>query len=128
MAGEDVSIVYADGTGSMLVLLAMAKQQGLFGKYGVSVRSVAVKGATIPRLTADMSLGMIGEPAALLLAAEGTDLRLVASFSDIKLSGHLVARPGIKTPGDLRGKSLGARVIGAGLWVSTIIALEQLAR
>jgi ABC-type nitrate/sulfonate/bicarbonate transport system substrate-binding protein len=74
-----------------------------------------------------MPLGMIGEPAALLQATEGADLRLVASFSDIKLSGHLVARPGIKTPGDLRGKRLGARVIGAGLWISTILALERLA-
>ena len=127
MAEKGVSIAYADGTGSFLVLLAMAEQQGLFGKYGVDVRSVAVKGATVPRLTADMPLGMIGEPAALLQTAEGADLRLVASFSDIKLSGHLVARPGIKTPEDLRGKRLGARVIGAGLWISTILALEQLA-
>ena len=126
MTGKDVSLAYADGTGSFLVLLAMAEQQGFFGKYGVDVRSVAVKGATVPRLTADMPLGMIGEPAALLQAAEGADLRLVASFSDIKLSGHLVARPGIKAPGDLRGKRLGARVIGAGLWISTILALEQL--
>jgi ABC-type nitrate/sulfonate/bicarbonate transport system substrate-binding protein len=126
MAGKDVSIAYADGTGSFLVLLAMAEQQGLFRKYGIDVRSVAVKGATVPRLTADMPLGMIGEPAALLQAAEGADLRLVASFSDIKLSGHLVARPGIKTPRDLRGKRLGA-LVGAGLWISTILALEQLA-
>ena len=127
MAGKDVSIAYAEGTGSFLVLLAMAEQQGLFEKYGVDVRSVAVNGATVPRLTPDMPLGMIGEPAALLQTAQGADLRLVASFSDIKLSGHLVARPGIKTPGDLRGKRLGARVIGAGLWISTILALEQLA-
>jgi ABC-type nitrate/sulfonate/bicarbonate transport system substrate-binding protein len=127
MAGKDVRLAYADGTGSFLVLLAMAEQQRLFAKYGVDVRSVAIKGATVPRLTAGMPLGMIGEPAALLQAAEGADLRLVASFSDIKLSGHLVARPGIKTPQDLRGKRLGARVIGAGLWISTILALEQLA-
>ena len=93
MAEKGVSIAYADGTGSFLVLLAMAEQQGLFGKYGVEVRSVAVKGATVPRLTADMPLGMIGEPAALLQTAEGADLRLVASFSDIKLSGHLVHDP-----------------------------------
>lgn len=126
MAGKDVSIAYAEGTGSFLVLLAMAEQQGLFKKYGSGVRTVAIKGATVPRLTADMPLGMIGEPAALLQAAEGADLRLVASFSDIKLSGHLVARPGIKTPADLRGKHLGARVIGAGLWISTVLALEQI--
>jgi ABC-type nitrate/sulfonate/bicarbonate transport system substrate-binding protein len=127
MAEKDVRLAYADGTGSYLVLLAMAEQQGLFEKYGVDVRSVAIKGATVPRLTADMPLGMIGEPAALLQAAEGADLRLLASFSDIKLSGHLVARPGINTPSDLRGKRLGARVIGAGVWISTILALEQLA-
>lgn len=127
MAGKTVSIAYAEGTGSFLVLLAIAEQEALFQKYGVHVRSVGIKGATAPRLTADMPLGMIGEPAALLQATEGADLRLVASFSDIKLSGHLVARPGIKTPGDLRGKRLGARVIGAGLWISTILALERLA-
>jgi len=127
MAAKAVNIAYAEGTGSFLVLLAIAEQQGLFRKYGVDVRSVAAKGATIPRLTPEMPLGMIGEPAVLLQAAEGADLRLVASFSDIKLSGHLVARPGINNPGDLRGKQLGARVIGAGLWISTVLALERLA-
>lgn len=127
MADKGATIAYADGTGSFLVLLALAEQEGLFQKYGVDdLRSVGVKGATVPRLTADMPLGMIGEPAALLQATEGTDLRLVASFSDIKLSGHLVARPGIDTPTDLRGKRMGARVIGAGLWISTILALERL--
>jgi ABC-type nitrate/sulfonate/bicarbonate transport system substrate-binding protein len=126
MAENGVSIAYADGTGSFLVLLAVADQQGLFQKYGLNVRSVGVKGATVPRLKADLPLGMIGEPAVLLQATEGADLRLVASFSDIKLSGHLIARPGINTPEDLRGKRLGARVIGAGLWISTILALERL--
>ena len=126
MAENGVSIAYADGTGSFLVLLAVAEQEALFQKYGLNVRSVGVKGATVPRLTTDMPLGMIGEPAVLLQATGGADLRLVASFSDIKLSGHLVARPGINTPGDLGGKRLGARVIGAGLWISTILALERL--
>ena len=126
MAEKAVSIAYADGTGSFLVLLAIAEQEALFQKYGVNVRSVGVKGARVPRLTADMPLGMIGEPAVMLQAMEGADLRLVASFSDIKLSGHLVARPGINTPKELRGKRLGARVIGAGLWISTILALERL--
>ena len=126
MAGKDVSIAYADGTGSFLVLLAMAEQQGLFGKYGVDVRSVAVKCATVPRLTADMPLGMIGEPAALLQAAEGADVRLVASFSDIKLSGHSLRDP-VSRLREICAQRLGARVIGAGLWISTILALEELA-
>lgn len=126
MSGMDVSIAYAEGTGSFLVLLALAEQQALFEKYGIRVRSVPIKGATVPRLSAELPLGMIGEPAALLQAAQGVDLQLIASFSDIRLSGHLVARAGIDTPQDLRGKRLGARVIGAGLWISTVLALEQL--
>ena len=78
------------GLGPFFVLLAMAEQQGLFGKYGVDVRSVAVKGAKVPRLTADMPLGMIGEPAALLQAAEGADLCASSRLSAKSvLSGHL---------------------------------------
>ena len=69
---------------------------------------------------------MIGEPAALLQAADGMDLRIVASFSSINLSGHLVARPGIEDADGLRGKRVGVRVVGAGLWISTMLALEQL--
>jgi hypothetical protein len=52
MAKKGVSIAY--GTGSLRVLLAIAEQGALFQKYDVNVRSVGVKGATVPRLTADM--------------------------------------------------------------------------
>ena len=82
MAGKDVSIAYADGTGSYLVLLAMAEQQGLFGKYGVDVRSVAVKGATVPRLTADMPLGMIGEPARFVAGGGRSRFARMSQLSD----------------------------------------------
>jgi len=61
-----------------------------------------------------------------LQAADASDIRIVASFSNINLSGHLVARPGIKDADGLRGKRVGVRVVGAGLWMSTILALEQL--
>ena len=123
---NDPGIVYAEGTGSFIVLLPIAQQQGFFKKFAIDPRCVAVRGATVPRLTAEMPIGMIGGPAALLQAADGSDVRIVASFSDIKVSGHLVARPEIKTAEGLRGKQVGVRVIGAGLWISTILALEHL--
>ena len=125
-AGSKVSIIYAEATGSFILLLAIAEQQGFFQKYGIEAQSVAARGAVIPRLTSETPLGMIGEPAALLQAADGIDLRIVASFSNINLLGHLVARPEIKSSDGLRGKRVGVRVIGAGLWISTILALEQL--
>jgi hypothetical protein len=82
-AENGVSIAYADGTGSFLVLLAVAEQEAFFQKYGLNVRSIGVKGATVPRLTADMPLGMIGEPAVLLQATGGADLREMAGELDV---------------------------------------------
>jgi len=125
-AQNKVRIIYAEATGSFILLLAVAQQQGFFKKFGVDAQSIAARGAVVPRLTSETPIGMIGEPAALLQAAEGADLRIIASFSNINLSGHLVARPEIKNSEGLRGKRIGVRVIGAGLWISTILALEQL--
>lgn len=123
---KKVNIIYAEATGSFIVLLAIAQQQGFFAKYGVDTQSIAAKGAVVPRLTSETPIGMIGEPATLLQSAGGADLRIIASFSEINLSGHFVARPKIKEPKDLRGKRIGVRVQGAGIWISTILALEQL--
>jgi ABC-type nitrate/sulfonate/bicarbonate transport system substrate-binding protein len=126
MAGRKVNVAYAEATGSFLVLLGVAQQQGFFQKLGVGVQPVATRGAAVPRLTGETPIGLIGEPAALLQAAAGAELRIVASLSSIKLSGHLVARHEIKRPEDLRGRTVGVRVLGAGIWISTILALEQL--
>ncbi len=123
---KQVSLMFAEATGSFLVLLEIAREQALFEKLGIDVRAVPASGATVPRLSEEVPLGLIGAPAALLQVAEGADLRLTATLSTTNLSGHLVARPGIKTAQDLRGKRLGVRVIGAGIWISTVLALEQL--
>jgi len=108
------------------VLLAIAQQQRFFEKHGVEIQATGARGATVPRLTNDIPVGFIGEPAAILQAADGNDVRIVASFSRTPLSGHLAGRPNIRSAADLRGKRIGVRVLGAGLWISTILALEQL--
>jgi ABC-type nitrate/sulfonate/bicarbonate transport system substrate-binding protein len=123
---KQVDLMFAEATGSFLVVLEIARQQALFEKFGIDLRPVPARGATVPRLSEEVPLGLIGGPAALLQAADGADLRLIATLSTTNLSGHLVARPGIKTAQDLRGKRLGVRVLGAGIWISTVLALEQL--
>ena len=128
-AGADrkrVNIIFAEGTGSFLVLLEIAQTRAFFEKHGVEVHATPVRGASVPRLSDEVPLGLIGAPAALLQVADAADLRLIATLSTTNLSGHLVAQPGIKAPADLRGKRLGVRVVGAGIWISTMLALEQL--
>jgi ABC-type nitrate/sulfonate/bicarbonate transport system substrate-binding protein len=123
---QPVNLVYADATGSFRVLLTIAQQQGLFEKHGLEIHAVAASGPIVPRVTKDVPVGLIGEPAAILQAAEGSDLRIVASFSRTRLSGHLVGRPDIQSASELRGRRIGVRVLGAGIWISTVLALEQL--
>jgi ABC-type nitrate/sulfonate/bicarbonate transport system substrate-binding protein len=121
-----VNLVYAEATGSFLVLLAIAQQQKLFEKHGLEVHAVVTQGATVPTVTGDAPIGFIGEPAAILQTADGNDVKIVASFSRTPLSGRLVGRPEVRSPSDLRGRRIGVRVLGAGLWISTVLALEQL--
>jgi ABC-type nitrate/sulfonate/bicarbonate transport system substrate-binding protein len=120
------NVIFAEGTGSLLVLLEVARQQAFFAKRDLDLRTVPARGANVPRLSQDTPLGLIGAPAALLQVAEGADLRVIATLSTTNLSGHLVAQPGIQTAQDLRGRRLGVRVVGAGIWISTVLALEQL--
>jgi ABC-type nitrate/sulfonate/bicarbonate transport system substrate-binding protein len=106
--------------------LSIAQEHGLFAKHGMEVRLVLVPGADVPRLTGDSPLGYIGAPAVLLRAAEGADLKILGSFITDRVAGHLVARPDIKKPEELRGKRVGVRALGALAWIQTILALEHL--
>jgi hypothetical protein len=48
-----VSIIFAEGTGSVTLLLAIAEQQGFFQKHGVEAQLIAARGAVIPRLSSE---------------------------------------------------------------------------
>jgi NitT/TauT family transport system substrate-binding protein len=121
-----INMLCLGAVGLGVIPLSIAHQQGLFRRHGVDVRLVPVPGTEVPKLTSENPFGYIGAPAALMRATEGADLKILASFDSGRLSNHLVAQPGIKTPQDLRGKRLGARVTGAALWIHSIVALEQL--
>jgi ABC-type nitrate/sulfonate/bicarbonate transport system substrate-binding protein len=124
-AAEPVPILYPDGVNPSLVILDIAKRHGFFAKRRIEIALTPIAGAEVPRLDNPRPIGLIGTPAAILQSVEGNDLRIVASFYSSNLSGHLVARPEIKTASDLRGKKVGVRVVGAGIWISTMFALQH---
>jgi ABC-type nitrate/sulfonate/bicarbonate transport system substrate-binding protein len=121
-----INMLWLGAVGLGVIPLSIANQQGLFRRHGVDVHLVPVQGTQVPKLTTESPFGYIGAPAAVMRAAEGTDLKILASFDNGRLSNHLVARPDIKKPEDLCGKRLGARVTGAALWIHSIVALEKL--
>ena len=121
-----VNMLHLGAVGLSTIVLHVAQGAGFFARRGVNVQLVPVTGTAIPELTDANPVGHIGAPAAILKAARGSQLRILASLDSGQLFSHLMVHPSIKKPEDLKGKRLGARVKGAALWIHTVLALETL--
>jgi ABC-type nitrate/sulfonate/bicarbonate transport system substrate-binding protein len=105
----------------------VAQDQGFFRKHGVDLSFVQVRNGPVA-----MSALSSGETqfhwgsvsgANLGAIAEGADLVFVAGFIN-RLSGMFVANPKIKTPADLKGKSLGVNSLSGGGWIFSMLMLD----
>ena len=108
--------------------LWIAQEQKLFTKHGVDADVVFIR--TGPIQVAAVSSGATqlayaGPASVLGAAAGGTDLRLIASFTN-KLTYTMIARPEIKRTEDLRGKRFGVQAIGGSVWMGAVLGLEHL--
>jgi len=127
-ASSPTKIVIAHAAMNARVLpLWTAKEQGFFLKYGVPFEAIFIRQA--PTLVAalasgDIQIGYTGGTAVLGAAASGVDLKILAAFTN-RVTYDVVARPGIKTPEELRGKKFGVQSIGGTVWMGAILALEH---
>jgi len=127
-ASSPTKIVIAHAAMNARVLpLWTAKEQGFFLKYGVPFEAIFIRQAPtlVAALTSgDIQIGYTGGTAVLGAAAGGVDLKILAAFTN-RVTYDVVARPGIKTPEELRGKKFGVQSIGGTVWMGAILALEH---
>jgi len=93
----------------------IAKEAGYFAAEGLDVELIRVGGST--RIVAAMLGGSApiihaGAPASMTASAAGSDAVIIGCMSNVS-PFHLMARPEIKQPGDLRGKKAGVSAFGA---------------
>jgi len=108
--------------------LWLADDQGFFKKYGVPTELVFVRGASTLMAglaSGDIHVGATGGAAALAGAAGGVDATIVSILNN-RANVEVMARPGLRTPEDLRGKRFGIQSFGGNTWLFTMLALEQL--
>lgn len=125
-ATGEVIITHASMSTSAIPLW-VAQRQNFFGKYGVKSKIVWVRGnpAQIATLASgDTQIAYGGATTALAAAVGGKELQMVASLSS-RENLDLVARPGINSPKDLRGKRFGIQSIGGGVWKTATVWLEH---
>ena len=125
-ASREVVITHASMSTSAIPLW-VAQRQDFFGKYGVKSKVVWVRGnpAQIATLASgETQIAYGGATTALAAAVGGKELQMVASLSS-RENLDLVARPGINSPKDLRGKRFGIQSIGGGVWKTATVWLEH---
>jgi NitT/TauT family transport system substrate-binding protein len=106
----------------------IAQDQRFFTKYGIDSEIIFVRSsptALAAMMAGEIQIGGAGGTAVLGAAVGGTDLKLLATFTN-RVTYDLVARPEIKSPQDLRGKRFGVQAIGGTVWMGAILGLEHL--
>ncbi len=105
----------------------VALDQGFFRKYGLDVKFVHVASGPISAaaLTSGETQLQVGSATGSILGsiAAGLDGVFVAGLIN-KMTGTIIVSPKIKSPSDLRGKTLGVQSMSGGSWVFTMLALE----
>jgi NitT/TauT family transport system substrate-binding protein len=125
-APSEVIITHASMSTSAIPLW-VAQRLDFFGKYGVRSKAVWVRSnpAQIATLASgDTQIAYGGATTALAAAVGGKELKIVASLSS-RENLDLVARRGINSPKELRGKRFGIQSIGGGVWKTATVWLEH---
>ena len=108
-------------------VIYVAQDLGLFRKHGLDLTFVQVRNGPVA-----MSALSSGETqfhwgsvsgANLGAIAEGADLVFVAGFIN-RLSGMFVVNPQIKTPADLKGRSVAVNSLSGGGWIFSMLMLD----
>jgi len=106
----------------------VAQEQGYFRKYGLDVQFVQTRSGPIgmAALSSGESQFHWGSVSGANLGAiaEGAELVFVAGFIN-RLTGMFMAHPKIKTPADLRGKSVGVNSLSGGGWIFSMLTLDH---
>jgi len=107
---EPLIVSYSSFTGNRAPLW-IAKELGLYEKYGLDVKLVSIAAGSVSltallagnvHLTTDSSSGVVGAVPIVTVSTNGA------------LPYQLIALPSIKTPAELKGKIVGSSRIGAG--------------
>ena len=106
----------------------VAQEQGYFKKYGLDVQFVQTRNGPVgmAALSSGESQFHWGSVTGANLGAiaEGADIVFVAGFIN-RLTGMFMAQSKIKTPSELRGKSIGVNSLSGGGWIFSMLTLDH---
>lgn len=107
--------------------LWVAKDEGIFKKYGLDPELILIEGGTRGAqglISGDLPvMGMAGQPV-ISARARGSDLILIGGLVN-KMNYILASVPSIKKPEELKGKRVGITQIGSASYHAVVLALKH---
>ena len=106
----------------------VAFEKGIFEKYGLKVNLIQISGsskAMSALISGDVSICQMSGNAVINAVAAGKDAVMIAGIYNT-YPAVLVAKPGIKTIEDLRGKTIGTDAVSSASEVATRLALQKM--
>ncbi len=105
----------------------VAKEEGLFKKFGLDVELILIEGGTRGAqalISGDLPVvGMAGQPV-ISARARGSDLVLIGGLIN-RMNYILASAPGIRRPEDLKGKKIGTTQVGSSSYHAVMLALKH---
>ena len=105
----------------------MAKEEGLFKRYGSDPDLILIEGGTRGAqalISGDIPImGMSGQPV-ISARARGADLTMIAGMVN-KMNYILATTPAIRRPEDLKGKRIGAAQAGTASYHAVLLGLKH---
>src|SRR5918999_4085305 len=127
-AATQTVISYASFNERTAGALLVAQDQGFFRKQDLDTRLVYVRAGNVSlsALAAGESQFYFGSGTGVTLGAVagGLDGVFVAGLVN-RLTGTFVVHPQIKTPAELKGRTIGVQSIGGGIWMITMLILDH---
>ena len=125
---QDKALVAYGGHSESVAHMWVGIEKGLFKKYGVDVGMLQVRsGPLIMATLASGSVQVVWTAPSSVLSAVSGGLKLICVASTTNnLPRELVVQKEIKSFAELRGKVFGVQSLGGGLWLQTMVVLEQL--
>lgn len=123
---QKIRLAHAFVSGSALPLW-IAKEEGLFKKYGLDVEMVFIGGAraTQALLAGDVQILASGGQPIVLAASKGADVKMFASVVNVIPMAILTAK-GIRRPKDLQGGKVGIATFGSASEFAAVFGLKKL--
>ncbi|NUU64418.1 ABC transporter substrate-binding protein [Paenibacillus agri] len=124
-SAELQKIKYAPFNGVSGLAVRFGIEKGFFKDEGLDVELISTQNPIEALTSNDVDIADSATTNVIVAAGKGAPLKIVSSMFRTKGPFYLVAKPGIESIEDLKGKKVGAAALGSGLDVYTQTILKK---